>query len=639
MQKRNLNIKPTKTKALALSRQSQHPPELEKLAIPLPHTGPSTTNPPSTNQNIACSSTMSNTLVKKGQGQSSAASSAKKIGYNKKKGAGQAKGRPAFVFKLWNMVNDPAFDEYIRWMPDGKSFQIIGREQLEKIVLPRFFKHNNFSSFVRQLNMYGWHKVQDVTSGSMQSNDEVWQFKSPNFIRGREDLLDNIVRNKGAKGSDEEEEMDMSTLMDELQQIKMNQLNLTQEVNKLRTDNQLLWQENLGFKDKHKQHGETLERIMRFLASLYGNQGKVLGEAISGNRNQRLLLGNTDPAQATHMLNEAAAAAAAENFPFEMNDVFNNNQNDSSSPSFARVQPLSSTNSPQTVAESPQDDTNFDKVTNYDTDTGSELPTDLPQDLPNELTDLSPDFKDFNPNMLDPQSVQQSMESTPMSSMDTPMGLDDLNKSSSLILSNPNNLNGQMPHTPMRNNSNSVHGMHNMHNGNHINNNYNNFQPSTPGSLFPELEAFQGANDQLIRSAERPRNNLNINGNGKADDLQRQLHEHGRHIDQFTERLKQQQGYQPGDQPGGQVGGIQMGPPAGQPDGSLSTQPAGTTPGPTEMFTSINDPIGPMQDFNMDDYISNEADMFDPEVKIEEELPIVTELASPAPRPKKRKAE
>ncbi|AOW05393.1 uncharacterized protein YALI1_E16974g [Yarrowia lipolytica] len=249
---------------------------------------------------------MSNTLVKKGQGQ--AASNAKKIGYNKKKGGGQTKGRPAFVFKLWNMVNDPAYDEYIRWMPDGKSFQITGREQLEKIVLPRFFKHNNFSSFVRQLNMYGWHKVQDVTSGSMQSNDEVWQFKSPNFIRGREDLLDNIVRNKGTKGSDEEEEMDMTTLMDELQQIKLNQLNLTQEVNKLRTDNQLLWQENLGFKDKHKQHGETLERIMRFLASLYGNQGKVLGEAISGNRNQRLLLGNTDPAQATHMINEGAGS-------------------------------------------------------------------------------------------------------------------------------------------------------------------------------------------------------------------------------------------------------------------------------------------------------------------------------------------
>ncbi|RDW28745.1 hypothetical protein B0I71DRAFT_34146 [Yarrowia lipolytica] len=580
---------------------------------------------------------MSNTLVKKGQGQ--AASNAKKIGYNKKKGGGQTKGRPAFVFKLWNMVNDPAYDEYIRWMPDGKSFQITGREQLEKIVLPRFFKHNNFSSFVRQLNMYGWHKVQDVTSGSMQSNDEVWQFKSPNFIRGREDLLDNIVRNKGTKGSDEEEEMDMTTLMDELQQIKLNQLNLTQEVNKLRTDNQLLWQENLGFKDKHKQHGETLERIMRFLASLYGNQGKVLGEAISGNRNQRLLLGNTDPAQATHMINEAAAAAAAENsgnFPFEMNDMFNNNNNNNNSnnpndsPSFARVQPLSSTNSPQTVTGSPREENNktnntnntsnnYDKITAYDTDTGSELPDNL-----QDLTDLS----DFTPSMLDPQTVQQSME--------PPMGFGDLNKNSSLILSNNSNNSINMPQTPMRNNSTSSHSSQNMSHHNY------NYQPSTPGALFPELEAFQGANDQLIRSAERPRNNLNINGNGKADDLQRQLQDHGRHIDQFTDRLKKQQGYQPQQlqhqqqpqQPQQQPTPMQA--PAPTPASTISSAP---TPDPTSDLFNVGDPnIVPMQDFNMDDYIDNEADMFDPEVKIEEDMPLVTELDSPAPRPKKRKA-
>ncbi|KAG5371884.1 Heat shock factor protein [Yarrowia sp. C11] len=553
---------------------------------------------------------MSNTLVKKGQGQ--AASNAKKIGYNKKKGGGQTKGRPAFVFKLWNMVNDPAYDEYIRWMHDGKSFQITGREQLEKIVLPRFFKHNNFSSFVRQLNMYGWHKVQDVTSGSMQSNDEVWQFKSPNFIRGREDLLDNIVRNKGTKGSDEEEEMDMTTLMDELQQIKLNQLNLTQEVNKLRTDNQLLWQENLGFKDKHKQHGETLERIMRFLASLYGNQGKVLGEAISGNRNQRLLLGNTDPAQATHMINEAAAAAAAENngnFPFEMNDVFNNGNKAGDSPSFARVQPLSSTNSPQTVAGSPREENNtnnYDKITAYDTDTGSEMHDNL-----QDLTDLS----DFTPSMLDPQAVQRSM--------DPPMGFGDQN--SSLILSN-NNQNNNMPHTPMRNSSTSSHGSQNMSHHNY------NYQPSTPGALFPELEAFQGANDQLIRSAERPRNNLNINGNGKADDLQRQLQDHGRHIDQFTDRLKKQQGYQPQQMQQPQQ---PMQVPAPTPATTISSAP---TPDATADLFGGDPNIVSMPDFNMDDYIDNEADMFDPEVKIEEEMPMVTELDSPAPRPKKRKA-
>ncbi|CAN6652840.1 hypothetical protein TRVA0_026S00738 [Trichomonascus vanleenenianus] len=188
------------------------------------------------------------------------------------------KTRPAFVGKLWSMVNDPANQEFIRWMPDGESFQVLGREQFERMVLPRYFKHSNFASFVRQLNMYGWHKVQDVTSGAMyqSAEGETWQFKSPYFIRGREDLLDNIVRNKGSKnaGSDDEEENpvgDIRLIMDELRHIKSNQQAIGEDLLRIRKDNQLLWAENIQTRERHQKHAETLERIMRFLASVYGS--------------------------------------------------------------------------------------------------------------------------------------------------------------------------------------------------------------------------------------------------------------------------------------------------------------------------------------------------------------------------------
>ncbi|XP_077314591.1 heat shock factor protein 4-like isoform X2 [Lithobates pipiens] len=62
---------------------------------------------------------------------------------------------PAFLTKLWTLVEDPETNHLICWSVNGTSFHVFDQGRFAKEVLPKYFKHNNMASFVRQLNMLG----------------------------------------------------------------------------------------------------------------------------------------------------------------------------------------------------------------------------------------------------------------------------------------------------------------------------------------------------------------------------------------------------------------------------------------------------------------------------------------------------
>lgn len=63
-------------------------------------------------------------------------------------------GPPPFLTKTFEMVDDLSIDHVVSWSRGGQSFVVWDPHAFSTSVLPRYFKHNNFSSFVRQLNTY-----------------------------------------------------------------------------------------------------------------------------------------------------------------------------------------------------------------------------------------------------------------------------------------------------------------------------------------------------------------------------------------------------------------------------------------------------------------------------------------------------
>lgn len=63
-------------------------------------------------------------------------------------------GPTPFLRKTFEIVDDSVTDPVISWSPTRKSFIIWDSYEFSENLLPKYFKHNNFSSFVRQLNTY-----------------------------------------------------------------------------------------------------------------------------------------------------------------------------------------------------------------------------------------------------------------------------------------------------------------------------------------------------------------------------------------------------------------------------------------------------------------------------------------------------
>ncbi|CAD8080300.1 unnamed protein product [Paramecium sonneborni] len=91
----------------------------------------------------------------------------------------------SLILKTYNILENNMYEDIVSWNQDGLSFTVKNINQFSSIVLPNHFKHLNFSSYIKMLNMHDFHKTQI---------ESVNEFKNEYFQKGRKDLLHQIKR-------------------------------------------------------------------------------------------------------------------------------------------------------------------------------------------------------------------------------------------------------------------------------------------------------------------------------------------------------------------------------------------------------------------------------------------------------------
>uniref|UniRef100_A0A4W3HAU1 Heat shock transcription factor 4 n=1 Tax=Callorhinchus milii TaxID=7868 RepID=A0A4W3HAU1_CALMI len=178
---------------------------------------------------------------------------------------GYSSNVPAFLTKLWTLVEDPETNDLICWSASGTSFHVFDQGRFAKEVLPKYFKHNNMASFVRQLNMYGFRKVVNIEqSGLVKPERDDTEFQHLYFLRGQEHLLEHIKR-KVSVVKNEETKMrqeDVSKLLYDMQLMRGHQESMDCRLKDMKQSNEVLWREVISLRQKHTQQQKVINKIL-----------------------------------------------------------------------------------------------------------------------------------------------------------------------------------------------------------------------------------------------------------------------------------------------------------------------------------------------------------------------------------------
>ncbi|XP_059212218.1 heat shock factor protein 2 [Centropristis striata] len=181
---------------------------------------------------------------------------------------------PAFLTKLWTLVEDADTNEFICWSQEGNSFLVLDEQHFAKEILPKFFKHNNMASFIRQLNMYGFRKVMHIDTGIVkQERDGPVEFQHPYFKHGQDNLLENIKRKVSNTRPEDNKirQEDLTKVLASVHSVHSKQENIDARLTSLKRENEALWREISDLRQIHAHQQQLIKKLIHFIVTLVQN--------------------------------------------------------------------------------------------------------------------------------------------------------------------------------------------------------------------------------------------------------------------------------------------------------------------------------------------------------------------------------
>ncbi|KAI3969792.1 hypothetical protein MKW92_015877 [Papaver armeniacum] len=170
-----------------------------------------------------------------------------------------------FVSKTYDLVDDPSTDDLISWSPSNNSFVVWQPDALAKNILPKYFKLTQFTSFNRQLNFYGFRKI----------NRDRWEYAHRDFLRGQKHLLKRIRKKESGKVKKQQHQpQGQSSSVSAC--VEVGKFGLEEEIDRLKRDKNVLMQEVVKLRQQQQSTDLQLQTLGQRLQGMELQQQQMM---------------------------------------------------------------------------------------------------------------------------------------------------------------------------------------------------------------------------------------------------------------------------------------------------------------------------------------------------------------------------